>query len=147
MRSIAQYRDVPERIDPSMERRRLFIIGIPLAINFFISWTILPFVIPPFGGYPVPKLLDALLWQGICTIGWPFAILGTLLSLLFGQHIPRLGDFLLTLMYPAMLVLLTHTLTAEALRRWELVLLHMLLTLSFAAVWYHVLNGYNFMVG
>jgi hypothetical protein len=131
-----------------MKRRRLFIIGIPLALNFIISWTILPFVVPPFGGYPVPKLLDVILWQGIGTVGWPFAILGTLLSLPFGQYVPRLGDLLLTLMYPAMLVLLTHTLTAaEALRRWQLVLLHMLLTVSFAAVWYHVLNGYNFMVG
>ena len=30
---------------------------------------------------------------------------------------------------------------------WPLLLLHLVLALSFTAVWWHVLNGYDFMVG
>jgi hypothetical protein len=130
-----------------MERRRLLMVVIPLAINVLISWMVLPFAIPPFGGYSLRQLLDIALWQGIGTVGWPLVLLGWLLSLPFGQVTPRLGSLLLTLMYPAMLVLLVRALTTKILRRWELALLHILLALSFALLWYQVLAGYDFMVG
>ncbi|MCU0918636.1 MAG: hypothetical protein MUC88_29375 [Planctomycetes bacterium] len=51
------------------------------------------------------------------------------------------------LVYPAILVLAIRVLTARTFRLWRLVLLHLVLALSFAAVWWNVLNGYDFMVG
>jgi hypothetical protein len=118
-----------------------------LAINVLISWMVLPFAIPPFGGYSIRELLDKVRWQGIGTVGWPLALLGWLLPPIFGQVTPQLGSLLRTLMYPAMLVLLVRALTTKILRRWELALLHIILAFSFALLWYQVLSGYNFMVG
>ena len=130
-----------------MERRRQLIIAGSLSLNILLSWTILPFAIPPFQGYSRMELFEVLLWQGIGTVGWPLGILGALLSLPFRQGAADCGPILLMLMYPAILVLLIRVVAAKGLRRWELPLLHLLLTLSFAAIWYRVLNGYDFMVG
>ena len=130
-----------------MERKRLLMVAKPLAVNLVVSWTILPFAIPPFGGYSFSNLFEVLLWQTICAVGWPFAVLGILLSLPFGQGIPHCLDLLLILLYPAALILLIRTLTAKVVRNLDLFLLHILLTISFVVVWYRVLNGYDFMVG
>jgi hypothetical protein len=130
-----------------MERSCLLVVGKPLVVNLVVSWTILPFAIPPFGGYSFSDLFEVLLWQTICAVGWPFAILGILLSLPFGQEIPHFWDLLLILIYPAALILLIRTLTAKVVRNLDLVLLHTLLMISFVAVWYRVLNGLDFMVG
>lgn len=130
-----------------MERRRQLIIAGSLSLNILFSWTILPFAMPPFQGYSRMELFEVLLWQGIGTVGWPLGILGALLSLPFHQGAADFGPILLMLMYPAILVLLIRVVAAKGLRRWELPLLHVLLTLSFAAIWYRVLNGYDFMVG
>jgi len=46
-----------------------------------------------------------------------------------------------------MVVLTAYVLISRRGRRWPLVLLHILLVFSFAAVWYAVRNGYNLMVG
>lgn len=129
-----------------MERRHLRTISASLATNVVISWTILPFAIPPFRGYSLKQLLEVLLWQGMGTVGWPLAIPGALVSMLFNQKAVSLGPFLLTLMYPAMLFLVARAAASKVVRRWELPLLHFLLASSFAAVWYHILNGYDFMV-
>lgn len=130
-----------------MQRRRLYISGGSLAINVLLSWTILPFAIPPYQGYSAADLLEVLLWQGIATVGWPFAILGGLLSLIFTQGLANPGPLLLMLVYPAMLLLLTRAVFSKSLQRWELPLLHLLLAVSFAIIWYYVLNGYDFMPG
>jgi hypothetical protein len=130
-----------------MERRRLLIIGASLAANGLVSWTLLPLVIPPYHGYSLAQLLDVLFWQGIGTVGWPLAVIGAVLLLPFSQSAVDLESALLLLLYPAMLILLIRVLVAKALRRWELPLLHLLLTFSFAAVWFRVLNGYSFMAG
>lgn len=130
-----------------MDRKRLLVVGTSLTVNAFISWTLLPLVIPPFRMYVVSELVETLLWQGIGAVGWPFAILGAILSLPFGGQLSDLGSLLLTLVYPGILFLVIRVLTARILRLWHLMLLHFLLTLSFAAVWWHVLNGYEFMVG
>ena len=58
-----------------------------------------------------------------------------------GQVTPRLGSLLLTLMYPAMLVLLVRALTTKVLRRWELALLHMILAFSFALLYTRVADA------
>ncbi|HSB89554.1 MAG TPA: hypothetical protein VLD63_05965 [Anaerolineales bacterium] len=130
-----------------MERSRLLVVGGSLALNGLASWTLLPLAIPPYHGYSLSQLLDVLLWQGIGAVGWPLAVIGAALSLPFAQGAVELGSFLLLLLYPAMLFLLIRVFAAKALRRWELPLLHLLLTLSFAAIWYRVLNGYGFMAG
>jgi hypothetical protein len=130
-----------------MQTKRLLAIAVPLCINAILSWTILPFAIPPFQGYSFADLLEVLFWQAAGTVGWPFAIFGALLSLPFGRATVAFAPLLFTLTYPAMLFLLVRLVAAKALRRLELPLLHLLLTFSFVAIWYHVLNGYDFMVG
>jgi len=130
-----------------MERRRLLIIVGSLTLNILISWMILPFAMPPFQGYTLAQLGEVVLWQVIGTIGWPLALVGALLSIPFGGEAADLGPVFLVLMYPAMLFLLIRVVASKVRRRWELPLLHLLLTLSFTAIWYNVLNGYDFMVG
>jgi hypothetical protein len=130
-----------------MERRRLLIIGRWLTLNILISWVILPFALPPFQGYTLTQLGEVVLWQVMGTIGWPFVLVGALLSILFSGEAADLGPLLLVLMYPAMLFFLIRVIASKVRRRWELPLLHLLLALSFTAIWYHVLNGYDFMVG
>ena len=56
-------------------------------------------------------------------------------------------SLLFIFMYPAMQVLLILSAISKSWRRVEFFLLHLLVTLSFAVVWYYVLNGYDFMVG
>jgi hypothetical protein len=130
-----------------MKRRRLLAIGIPLAVNSLLSWTILPIAVPPFGGYSIAELIEVLLWQGIGTVGWPLGLLGAFLSLIFKADAVRLGALLLMLVYPSMFLLFVLALISKTLHRWQIILLHLLLTFSFGAVWYHVLNGYGFMAG
>jgi hypothetical protein len=130
-----------------MGRRRLLIIGMSLVVNAFISWTLLPLVIPPFRIYTISELAETLLWQGMGAFGWPLALLGIGLSAPFGGHARDLGSVLMTLVYPGMLVLAVRVFTMHGRRLWPIVLLHLLLTLSFALVWWRVLNGYQFMEG
>ncbi|MFC1836534.1 hypothetical protein ACFL2Q_17720, partial [Thermodesulfobacteriota bacterium] len=56
-----------------------------------------------------------------------------------------LSSLLLVVIYPIMLLLLILVLSSKRPKPWTLILLHMLITFSFAAVWYQVLNGYEFM--
>ena len=130
-----------------MLHRHLLIIGGSLIINILLSWMILPFAIPPFQGYSAPDLFEVLLWQVIASVGWPFAILGGLLSQIFTRGHANLLPLLLTLVYPVMLLLLGRAVFSKFPQRWELPLLHLLLTFSFAVIWYFVLNGYDFMTG
>jgi hypothetical protein len=118
-----------------------------LIVNFLLSWTVLPLVIPPFRMYAWRELLDVLFWQGIGVIGWPFGILAGCANLIRQGGMPDLVTLLLVLIYPSMLTLLILVLFSKRARRWFLLLLHLLLAFSFAAVWYQVLNGYNFMTG
>jgi hypothetical protein len=130
-----------------MDRRRLLIVAVSLTLNGLISWTLLPLAMPPFRIYTCSELGEILLWQGTGMVGWPFALLGMILSLPFGAHLPDLGTLLFVLAYPVMLALAIRVLTARPFRLWPLVLLHLVLALSFAAVWWHVLHGFDFMVG
>jgi len=130
-----------------MKHRHLLIFSGSLVINIFFSWMILPFAIPPFQGFSQTDLFEALLWQVIAAFGWPFAILGGLLSIIFTRGYDNLLHLLFMLVYPVMLLLLGRAVFAKHLQRWELPLLHLLLMLSFAVIWYYVLNGYDFMPG
>jgi hypothetical protein len=129
-----------------MKRQHILNISLSLAINILLSWTLLPFVIPPFEGYSLSKFLEVLFWQAISAIGWPFALLGIILSLPFGAELSSTSA-LFILMYPIIQILLISSIVSKKPRRMELILLHLFVTLSFAVVWYYVLNGYNFMLG
>jgi hypothetical protein len=130
-----------------MEHRHTPIFIGSLVINVLLSWLILPFVIPPFQGFSPTDLLEVLLWQFSAAIGWPFAILGGLLSQIFTRGYDNLLHLLFMFVYPVMLFLLGRAVFSKSLQRWELPLLHILLVLSFAVIWYYVLNGYTFMSG
>ncbi len=80
-------------------------------------------------------------------VGWPLALFGGVLSLVMQPQSTDLGSLLLLLIYPAMLVLLILVLTPKRPKGWAVVALHMLLALSFAAVWHGVRTGYGFMGG
>ena len=118
-----------------------------IAINFLLSWTVLPFIIPPFRAYSLSELVEVLLWEGMGTVGWPLALLGIFAGLFLKHELTNQVRFLFILIYPGMLFLLVRVLSSRCRKRWELILLHLLLTLSFGAVWYKVLNGYVFMGG
>jgi hypothetical protein len=122
-------------------------IILSIIVNSMLSWTALPFLLPPFRVYTFGELLEVLLWQGIGMVGWPAALLFGSINALLQRSLADLGTLLLVLIYPSMLYLLIRAWRAKRLRRWELVLLNILITCSFAAVWYRVLNGYDFMAG
>lgn len=117
-----------------------------IAVNGLLSWTILPLLIPPFRLYSPAQLIEVLFWQGAGTVGWPLALTGGFLSFLLQGSLDGLGNLLIVLVYPVLLILLVRVWMAKY-RWWEILLLHLLIPLSFAAVWYQVMNGYDFMVG
>jgi len=130
-----------------MDRKRLLAVGVSLLVNATVSWALLPLALPPFRMYTISELAATLLWQAMGAVAWPLAFLGVVLSVLSGGHAPDLGSVVALLVYPAILVLAIRVATARGVLLWSLVLLHLLLSLSFAAVWWNVLNGYDFMVG
>jgi len=129
-----------------MKRQNILHISLSLVINIILSWTLLPFVIPPFEGYSLSRFLEVLFWQTICAIGWPFALFGIVLILPFGAKLSS-ASALFILMYPIIQILLIRSMISKIPRRMELILLHLFITFSFAVVWYYVLNGYDFMPG
>ena len=132
-------------IKPAIDSKTKLIVSTLIA-NFLLSWTLLPFVIPPFRSYSPSEFFEVLFWQSIGAIGWPFALLGVVLSVPFGAKLTS-ADSLFTLMYPAIQFLLVRSLISRTQRHWELILMHVFVTLSLAVIWYYVLNGYDFMSG
>jgi hypothetical protein len=118
-----------------------------LAATAFLSWTLLPFGIPPFGPFAADQALEVLLWQAFASIGWPLAMFGALASTALGSGLSSLPAVFLLLPYPTMLMLVSHVLAAKLPAPWALPVLHLLLAFSFAAVWYGVRHGYVFMEG
>ena len=129
-----------------MKHQHLLCISIPLVVNILLSWTLLPFVIPPFGGYSFSVLLEVLLWQSVGMLGWPFALLGMSVSLPFGAELTSIVPFLFVLLYPAIQFILIRSVISKTLGL-DFILLHLFVFFSFVIVWYYVLNGYDFMVG
>jgi hypothetical protein len=129
---------------PAIDSKARTMIAVSIIVTALLSWTLLPFVIPPFRMYSPLELIEVLFWQGVWLIGWPLALFGGFLSLLLQPQSTDLGTLLFTLIYPAIWILFIHALRAK---RWAPIGLCLLLILSFAAVWYQVLNGYDFMVG
>jgi hypothetical protein len=127
--------------------KRMQFIGLSLAINVAVCLTILPLVVPPFRFYTLPELGEVVLWQGMGAIGWPFVILGAILALIFYTSATNLAALFIMLLYPSIFLLLVSSLIIKEPQRWQLILLHLCITLSFVATWYQVLNGYDFMIG
>jgi hypothetical protein len=117
------------------------------VVNVLLSWTILPFGIPPFRLYSLRELMDVLFWQGMGILGWPFGLVGWLANLRWHRAGTDLVSLLLLSMYPAMCLFLILSLFPKRPQWWVLALLHILLIGSFVGVWYKVLNGYDFMRG
>jgi len=130
-----------------MQRQHLSRLGLSLAVNILFCCTLLPFIIPPFEGHPLSKLLEVLLWQSIGMVGWPFALLGLIISIPSGARLGSVAPLLLMLMYPAIQFLLIRSAFAKTRRRVDFIILHIFVILSFGVMWYSILNGYDFMVG
>jgi hypothetical protein len=128
-----------------MQRHYLFQLGLSLTVNILLCSTLLPFLIPPFEGYSISKLLEVLLWQSIGMVGWPFALFGLILSIPFGAN--RTFEPFLLLLYPAIQFLLICSVIPKIPQRAVFILLHIFVFFSFVVVWYYVLNGYDFMMG
>lgn len=126
---------------------RTFQVLAPLIVTILLSLTVLPFAIPPFRSYTIQELSEVILWQAIGVVGWPFALLGALLTLPFGGPAFGILPLALTLTYPVTLLLLFLSLTSRRLHPRKIALMNLLILISFAAVWYSVLNGYDFMSG
>ena len=122
-------------------------IIVSIIVNSFLSWMVLPLFFPPFRMYSLAELLEVLVWQGIGTVGWPLALLFGMVNALYQRSMADLGTLLAVLIYPSILYLFIRIWRAKQPRRWEFVLLHLLITGSFAVVWYKVLTGYEFMAG
>lgn len=121
--------------------------GISLVANFLVSWTLLPFALPPFRAYSLSELFDVLLWQGMGAVGWPSGLVGGLANLVLNRKLSDLVSLLWLLIYPMMSLLLISALSPKRSRLWVLVLLHLLLPGSFAVLWRKILDGYDFMKG
>ena len=121
--------------------------GISIAVNFLVSWTVLPLALPPFHLYLPRDLIEVFLWQGMGIAGWPLGLVGGLANLRLHRAGTDLVSLLLLSMYPVMFVFLILSLFPKRPRWWVLAVLHIVLAGSFAVVWYKVLNGYDFMKG
>ena len=120
-----------------MKRQSLFHLRLSFAVNILLCSTLLPFVIPPFGGYSFSILLEVLLWQGIGMAGWPFALIGMALSIPFGAKLTSVASFLFILQYPAIQFLLIRSVISKTQRRIDFILLHIFITFSFVVAWYY----------
>jgi hypothetical protein len=129
-----------------MKNQHLPRIILPLLMNALLSWSLIPYVIPAFEGYSVTQLFEVLLWQSMYMVGWPIAILGVILSYPFYTESVEASAFFI-LMYPVIQILLVVSIFSKAPRRGVLILLHVLIPLSFAVLWYYVHHGYDFMPG
>jgi hypothetical protein len=121
--------------------------GVTIVANLLFSWTLLPLVIQPGHLYSLRELIEVFLWQVMGAVGWPLALLGSLISLPFQSKATALGSIPFVLIYPISLLLLIHALSSKHPKGWALILLHVLITFSFAAVWHQIINGYDFMTG
>jgi hypothetical protein len=107
---------------------------------------VLPFVIPPFRLYSFRELMEVMLWQVMGMVGWPLGLVGGLVNLLLHHAGTDVVGLLLLSMYPVVLLFFILSLFPRHPKWWVLTLLHIVLTGSFAAVWYRVLNGYDFVI-
>jgi hypothetical protein len=121
--------------------------ALSLLLTGLISWVLLPVILFGLSNTEPIQYLEVLFWQFVALLGWPFAVMGFIIILISGQGNPQLQTLALISMYPIMIALLLHVFIAKRVRRWEPVLLHLLIVLSFAAVWVQVHKGVEIMLG
>jgi hypothetical protein len=126
--------------------RRLGLVAAHVGLNALFSLTILPLVLPPFRGYTAAQLAEVAFWQTLGVVGWPLVIAGALLTLPFGASLRTIASLAIALTYPGILILIVRAATRQV-RGHEFLLLHLLMAISFGAIWRGVLNGYAFMPG
>jgi len=123
-------------------------LSLTLIPNFIFSWIVLLFLLFPGLAWGVPKVFEVLFWQAIGFVGWPMALFGALASFLLQPDLTALRPLMALLAYPLLIVLAVVVVRGGSAKRWwALALFHLLLAVSFVAVWYQVLTGYEFMVG
>jgi hypothetical protein len=122
-------------------------VAIGVGVNVLLSWGVLPLLLTSTRAATRGDFAEVAMWQTVGMVAWPLAILGGVLSLVFQQATTKLWPLLFVLVYPTMLFLFVYLLRSKRQAYWAVIALHLLITASFAAVWYRVLNGYDFMVG
>ncbi len=115
--------------------------------NFILSWLVLPFLINPFGFRSISDYVSnsgmSIGIQVVALVTWPLALV---MSLIFGGVI-KWVDLAWLLMYPALTFLLIRVAVLKSHGRFDTVLLHSLIALSFGRVWHSLIYGFDFMVG
>ena len=118
-----------------------------LLVNFILSWLVLPFLIDPFYFRSISDYVSNLGMsigiQVAALVNWPLALV---MSLIFGGAI-RWVDLAWLLIYPALTFLLIRVAVLKSHSRFDTVLLHSLIALSFGKVWHSLIYGFDFMVG
>ena len=118
-----------------------------LLANFILSWLVLPFLINPFCFRSISDYVSNLGMsigiQVAALVTWPLALV---MSLIFGGAI-KWVDLAWLLMYPALTFLLIRVVVLKSHVRFDTVLLHSLIALSFGRVWHSLIYGFDFMVG
>jgi|GEM_PF-1618194 len=123
------------------------IIWISILINILFCCLLLPLLLKSPPQLNPNLLLETLLWHGLGLISWPVSLIMMLVNLLFSGALPRLGDFLSLILFPAIEINLVLILIFKKNKWIPLILAHVLLLISYSITWLGVLKGYNFMVG
>ncbi len=117
-----------------------------LGINILLCWTLLPIVLQPGSSYTASQLFETLFWQGLSLFSWPIAVVVGIISIVLQGSGPDLSTLLSIGIYPLLWLAVIFIIYLK--KKWiPFLSLHLLIPLSFAAVWLPVLNGYDFMVG
>ncbi|MCJ7734887.1 MAG: hypothetical protein MUP11_10090 [Anaerolineales bacterium] len=117
-----------------------------LGTNILICFTLLPLALQPGSSYTARQLIETLFWQGLSLFSWPIAVVVGIISFVLQGSGPDLGTILSIGIYPLLWLAVLFIIYLK--KKWiPFLALHLLITLSFAAVWLPVLYGYDFMVG
>jgi len=119
-------------------------------VNLAFSLLALPFLVMPGTAWGLAHLLEVLFWQAVGLISWPLALFGLVATAALSPGTSAWSAMFMVMAYPLLIGL---ALVAGLARRpagltWlALGIYHLLLMVSFAAVWRQVLGGYSWMVG
>lgn len=117
-----------------------------LGIYILICYTLLLFVLQPGSSFTARQMFETLFWQGVSLIGWPIALLMGTINFLQQGSASDLSTILSIGIYP--LLWLSTILLILLKKKWfPFLALHLLIILSFAAVWIPVIIGYDFGLG
>jgi hypothetical protein len=125
-------------------------LGLTSIVNLAFSSLALPFLVMPGSSWGLGHLLEVLFWQAVGLVSWPLALSGLVATAALSPGTSAWSAMIIVIAYPLLIGL---ALVAVLARRpaglpWlALGLYHLLLLVSFAAVWRQVLGGYSWMVG